>query len=74
MIIDEITRHYRRFNTVGTQITVRLLPPLEEGERRKTKDSISYFIDNVTDQCEHALRNCDDSDMVVISIRNEVYI
>ena len=24
---DEITRQYRRFNAVGTQLTVRLLPP-----------------------------------------------
>jgi len=24
--VDEITRQYRRFNTVGTQLTVRLLP------------------------------------------------
>ena len=26
-IVDEITRQYRRFNTVGTQLTIRLLPP-----------------------------------------------
>jgi hypothetical protein len=26
-VIDEITKSYRRFNTVGTQLTVRLLPP-----------------------------------------------
>ena len=26
----------------------------------------------MTDLCEHALRNCDDSDMVGISIRNKV--
>ena len=27
---------------------------------------------SVTDLCEHALRNCDDSDMVGISNRNEL--
>ena len=67
-IIDEITRQYRRFNTVGTQLTVRLLPPLEEYER----DTVSHYMSSVTDLCEQALRNCDYSDMVGISIRNEV--
>ena len=69
-IIDEITKQYRRFNTVETQLTARLLPPLEEVE----SDPISYFIDSVTNLCEHAFRNCDDSDMVGISIRNEVHM
>ena len=62
--IDEITRQYRRFNTVGTKLTVRLLPQLEEDER----DPISTFVDSMTNLCEHALWNCDDSDMVGISI------
>ena len=67
-IIDEITGQYRRFNTTETHLTVRLLPPTEGDER----DPISYFMANVTALCEQALRNCDDSDMVGISIRNEV--
>ena len=67
-IIDEITREYRRFNTVGTQLTLRLLPPPEGDER----NPVSYFIDSVTDLCEHALRNCNNSDMVGISIGKEV--
>ena len=53
---------------MGTQLTVRLLPPTERDER----DPISYFMASVTALCEHALRNCDDSDMVGIWIRNEV--
>ena len=67
-IIDEIIRQYTLFNTVGNQLTVQLLPPLEEDE----SNPISYFMDSVTDICEHVLRNCDDSDKVGISIRNEV--
>ena len=67
-IINEITRQYRRFNTVGTQLTVRLLPP-PVGEER---DPVSHFIASVSNLCEHALQNCDDSDMVGVSIRNEV--
>jgi len=67
-IIDEITREYRRFNTVVTQLTVRLLPPPVGAER----DPVSHFMASVTNLCEHALQNCDDSDMVGVSIRNEV--
>jgi len=40
--IVEITRQYRRFNTVGTQLTVRLLP-LSEGDENYP---VSYFIDS----------------------------
>jgi len=64
-ILDEITREYRRFNTRGTQLTVRLLPPDEI-------DPVSHFIASVSSLCEYALQNCDDSDMVGMSIRNEV--
>ena len=67
-IIDEITREYRRFNTVGTKFTVRLLPPLQGDE----SDPVSYFMASVNNLCEHVFRNCNDSDMLGISIRNEV--
>ena len=67
-IIDETTRQYRRFNTVRTQLTVRLLSQSDES------DPISHFLGSVIDLCEHALRNCDDSDMVGVSIRNEVNV
>jgi len=67
-IIDEITREYRKFNTVGTQLNVRLLPPTAGDER----DPVSHFIASVTNLCEHALQNYDESDMVGVSIRNEV--
>jgi hypothetical protein len=64
-IIDEITREYRRFNTMGRQLTVRLSPPDD-------RDPVSHFISSVSSLCEYALQNCDESDMVGISIRNEV--
>ena len=67
-IFDEITRQYRRFNTVGTQLTARLLPPSDKS------DPISHFLDSVNDLCKHALRKCNNSDMVGISIRNETDI
>ena len=67
-IVDEITRQYRRFNTTETQLTARLLPPSDES------DPISHFLDSVNDLCEHALRDCNDSDMVGISIHNETDI
>jgi len=99
-IVDEITRQYRRFNTVGTQLTVRLLPPPSDTVRplppstdenaiaapsdtvsslpppsnENVSNPISQFLDSVTDLCEYALRNCDDSDIVGISIRNEVSV
>jgi hypothetical protein len=45
-----------------------ILPPSEGDERHP----VSYFMASVTNLCEHALRNSNDSDMVGISIRNEV--
>jgi len=69
-IDGEINRQYRRFNAEGTQLTVRLLPP-HEGE---DSNPMSHFLASVTDLFEYALRNCDDSDMVGITISNEVNI
>ena len=53
---------------MGTQLSVRLSPLREVDER----DTNLYFLANVNVLCEHALRNCDELDMVGISIRNEV--
>jgi hypothetical protein len=60
-------RQYRLFNAVGTQLTVRLQPP-HEGEN---SNPMSHFLARVSDLFEYALRNCDDSDMVGITISNE---
>jgi hypothetical protein len=65
-IDGEINRQYRRFNTVGTQLTIRLLPPSD------VTDPVTHFLANVNDLFEYALRNCSDSDIVGITIRNEV--
>jgi hypothetical protein len=48
-IEEEITRQYRRFNAVGTQLTVRLLPPTE-GE---DPNPMSHFLASVSDLFEH---------------------
>jgi hypothetical protein len=66
MIDGEIKRQYRRFNTVGTQLTVRLLPPSD------AIDPVTHFLTSVNELFEYALRDCDDSDMVGLTIRNEV--
>jgi len=36
------------------------------------RDPVSHFIASVISLCKYALQNCDDSDMVGISILNEV--
>jgi len=69
-IEEEQTRQYRRFNARGTQLTVRLLPP-PEGE---DTNPMSHFLDSVTELFEHALRDLEDSDMVGITISNEVEV
>jgi hypothetical protein len=66
-IDGEINRQYSRFNAVGTQLTVRLVPP-QEGE---DSNPMSHFLTSVFDLFEYALQNCDDSDMVGITISNE---
>jgi len=69
-IEEEQTRQYRRFNVRGTQLTVLLLPP-PEGE---DPNPMSHFLDSVTELFEHALRDLEDSDRVVITISNEVEV
>jgi hypothetical protein len=65
-IDGEINRQYRRFNTAGTQLTVCLLPPSD------VTDPVTHVLASANDLFEYALRDCSDSDMVGISIRNEV--
>ena len=61
-----ITRQYRRFNAVGTQITVRLLPP------SSNVDPVTHFLASVNDLFEHVLQNVSDSDIVGMTIHNQV--
>jgi len=51
---------------------VRLLPP-PEGED-KDPNPMSHFLDSVTELFEYALRDLKDSDMVGITISNEVEV
>ena len=67
---EEQTRLYRRFNAQGTQLTVRLLPPPEGQD----SNPMSHFLDSVTELFEYALRDLEDSDMVGITISNEVEV
>jgi len=71
-IEDEITRQYRRFSAVGTQLTVRLLPPPEDSDPVTSPDPINHFLASVNELFEYALQNVSDSDMVGITIQNEV--
>jgi hypothetical protein len=49
---EEITRKYRRFNAVGTQLTVLFLPPTEGVD----SNLMSHFLASVSDLFEHALK------------------
>jgi hypothetical protein len=64
----ELTRQYRRFNAMGTELTLRFLPPSDEDGI----DLKSHFITSVNKMIIYALRNCEDSDMVGITIQNAV--
>jgi hypothetical protein len=67
-IDSETNRQYRSFNARGTELTVRLLPPAV-GDN---SDAITHFQASVNDLFDYALRNSEDSDMVGITIHNEV--
>jgi len=70
-IEEKQTRLHRRFNARGTQLTVRLLPP---PEGQKDPNSMSHFLDSVTELFEYALRGIEDSDMIGITISNKVNV
>jgi hypothetical protein len=67
-IEDTITRRYSRFNAIGTQLIVRLLPP----SNNYARDPVSLFLASVNDLFGHALQNLSNSDMVGITINNRV--
>ena len=68
---EQQTRQYRRLNAQGTQLTVRLLTPSEGDE---DSNPMSYFLASVTELFEYALRDDEDSDMIGITISNEVNV
>jgi len=67
-IDSETTRQYNRFRAAGTELIVRLLPPAA-GD---SSDATTHFQTTVNDLFDYALRDVHDSDMVGITIRNEV--
>jgi hypothetical protein len=69
-IDEEITKENRLFNATGTELTVRLLPPADGDD----SNTITHFQTGVTDMLEYTLRNCQDSDMVGLTTRNEVNV
>jgi hypothetical protein len=66
-IVREIRRDYRRFGTVGRQVTVRLKLPTDLDH-----NPIDHFLASVNDLFEHVLHDVQDSDMVGVAIRNEI--
>ena len=66
-VLEDISREYRRFNTTGRQIRVRLNPPTDTDT-----NPMDHFLDSVNDPFEHVLQDVGDADMVGIAIHNEV--
>lgn len=66
-IMGDLNKQYRRFNTVGTQISVRLNPPSETDA-----DPLSHFLASGNDLFEHAVQSGGDSYMAGLAIDNEV--
>ena len=65
-IVRENRTGYRRFNTTGTELTVRLTPP-------STLDAnpVDHFLAIMNDLYEHALQDVGDGDMEGIAIHSE---
>jgi hypothetical protein len=66
-ILIEDRRQYRCFETVFTQLTVRLNTPTVPGIY-----PVNHFLSSANEQIEHALQGTRDRDMVGIAIRNDV--
>jgi len=65
-IMDKNTRQYRRYNAVGRPITVHLISLSDNS------DPVAHFLVGVNDLFEHALRDVGDTDMVGITIQNQM--
>ena len=65
-VLHKITREYRRYNAVGRQLAVRLIPPSDNS------NPVAHFLASVNDLFEHTLRDVDDSDKAGITIQNQV--
>jgi len=65
-IVDANTRHYRWYNAVGRQLTVRLIPPSD------STNPVTHFLASVNNLIEHALSDVGYGDMVGMTIQNQV--
>jgi hypothetical protein len=64
-IVGEIRSNLIRFGTTGTQFTVRFIPPTDHD-----LNLVDHFLTSVNYLFEHVLQGVQDSDMVVVAIRN----
>ena len=65
-IDDTIRRQYRRYNVKGTQLTVQLLPPADNS------DPVGHLLASVNKLFEYAFQDGSHSDVVGITIQNQV--
>ena len=61
-VLDERTRHYKRFNARGTQLRVRLAPP-PPLDSTESPNPVQHFLDSMDQLFEYALQNSGPSDM-----------
>jgi hypothetical protein len=61
-LLSDDRREYRRFNTVGTQLTMRLIPPTDPGT-----NPVDNFLANMKHVFEHVLQCAADSDIVAVT-------
>jgi hypothetical protein len=67
-ILEVQTREYSIFNRLGTQWNVRLNPPPE----KSLPDPVAHFVDSMNNLFDRVLQDVGDTDMVGITIHNEV--
>jgi len=67
-VLDEITRHYRRFNAEGRKLTMRMLAPSPASAA--ARDPARHFANSVDEFFNYSLRDLEPDDMVGISIHN----
>ena len=63
--VDIFTRYYKRYNAVGTQLSVRLLPP-------NNSDPVGHFLARLNELFDYVLQDVSDEDMMGITIKNQV--